>query len=233
MILLIATAEDVCFSFRLFCIPFDLYNLIALFLVFVPLFVVSFRVSRVWVLGAPQNNQNPSCPPSSRPSARRAIFATGGDHESSHAHWGYYMIAAVILQVLSGWLRVKGLGGKNANFSLFHRVRTGRGKRVAETHVAPDWFCGVFCWFSVCVATLYLLWIGSGTFGGCYDYCLSQSRIARSLNGKDFCSSTGNSHESVYPFNRNRISRPPASPLCWFFVYLSLCVFRQNQRKSQ
>eukprot|EP00752_Nemacystus_decipiens_P002581 g2416.t2 len=50
-----------------------------------------------------------------------AIFATGGEHGSSHAHWGYYMIAAVVLQVLSGWLRVKGLGGKNANFSLFHR----------------------------------------------------------------------------------------------------------------
>ncbi|CAN0025142.1 unnamed protein product, partial [Ectocarpus sp. 6 AP-2014] len=50
-----------------------------------------------------------------------AIFASGGEHQNEHAHWGYYMIAAVIAQVLSGWLRVKGLGGKNANFCLFHR----------------------------------------------------------------------------------------------------------------
>lgn len=53
----------------------------------------------------------------------RAIFATGGQHGSQHAYWGYYMIAAVVAQVLTGWLRVKGLEGKNANFSLFHRVR--------------------------------------------------------------------------------------------------------------
>lgn len=52
----------------------------------------------------------------------RAIFASSGDRNSSHAHWGYYMIAAVVAQVLSGWLRVKGLNGENANFSLFHRV---------------------------------------------------------------------------------------------------------------
>ncbi|CAN0184392.1 unnamed protein product, partial [Scytosiphon promiscuus] len=50
-----------------------------------------------------------------------AIFASGGGHNSEHAHWGYYMIAAVIAQVLTGWLRVKGLEGKNANFSNFHR----------------------------------------------------------------------------------------------------------------
>ena len=56
--------------------------------------------------------------------ARRAIFATDAhDTAKTHAHWGYYMIAAIILQVLSGWQRVKGLEGKNANFSLFHRVR--------------------------------------------------------------------------------------------------------------
>ncbi|CAM9145144.1 unnamed protein product [Ectocarpus sp. 8 AP-2014] len=50
-----------------------------------------------------------------------AIFASGSQRGTEHAHWGYYMIVAVIAQVLSGWLRVKGLGGKNANFSVFHR----------------------------------------------------------------------------------------------------------------
>ncbi|CAM9152625.1 unnamed protein product [Ectocarpus sp. 12 AP-2014] len=50
-----------------------------------------------------------------------AIFASGSQHGTEHAHWGYYMIVAVMAQVLSGWLRVKGLGGKNANFSVFHR----------------------------------------------------------------------------------------------------------------
>ncbi|CAM9873857.1 unnamed protein product [Ectocarpus sp. 6 AP-2014] len=50
-----------------------------------------------------------------------AIFASGSQRGTEHAHWGYYMIIAVMAQVLSGWLRVKGLGGKNANFSVFHR----------------------------------------------------------------------------------------------------------------
>lgn len=52
-----------------------------------------------------------------------AVFASGGDHTTDHAHWGYYMIAAVALQLLTGWMRTKGLEAKHANFSLLHRVR--------------------------------------------------------------------------------------------------------------
>eukprot|EP00752_Nemacystus_decipiens_P001683 g1633.t1 len=50
-----------------------------------------------------------------------AIFASGGDHTTRHAHWGYYMIAAVALQVLTGFMRTKGLEAKQANFSYLHR----------------------------------------------------------------------------------------------------------------
>ena len=51
-----------------------------------------------------------------------AIFASGGDHTTKHAHWGYYMIAAVALQVFTGFMRTKGLEAKHANFSYLHRV---------------------------------------------------------------------------------------------------------------
>lgn len=51
-----------------------------------------------------------------------AIFASGGDHDSEHANWGYYMIAAVAVQLLTGSIRARGLEGKIANYSLFHRV---------------------------------------------------------------------------------------------------------------
>lgn len=51
-----------------------------------------------------------------------AVFASGGDHTSEHAHWGYYMIAAVALQLFTGFMRTKGLEAKHANFSFLHRV---------------------------------------------------------------------------------------------------------------
>lgn len=52
-----------------------------------------------------------------------AVFASGGNHDTSHAYWGYYLIAAVAMQVISGWVRVKALEAKQANYSYFHRVR--------------------------------------------------------------------------------------------------------------
>lgn len=52
-----------------------------------------------------------------------AMFATtGGSRSKAHARWGYYMIAAVALELFSGWMRTKGLEAKHANFSLLHRV---------------------------------------------------------------------------------------------------------------
>eukprot|EP00903_Cladosiphon_okamuranus_P015565 g14370.t1 len=51
-----------------------------------------------------------------------AVFASGGDHTSEHAHWGYYMIAAVALQIFTGFMRTKGLEAKHANFSFLHRL---------------------------------------------------------------------------------------------------------------
>eukprot|EP00904_Undaria_pinnatifida_P011031 jgi/Undpi1/7058/HiC_scaffold_21.g09532.m1 len=50
-----------------------------------------------------------------------AVVATGGNHTTKHAHWGYYMIAAVAAQVITGWIRTKGLEAKHANFSFVHR----------------------------------------------------------------------------------------------------------------
>ncbi|CAM9558139.1 unnamed protein product [Pylaiella littoralis] len=55
------------------------------------------------------------------PLAITAVFASGGDHTTSHAHWGYFMIAAVALQVFTGFVRVKGLEAAQANFSFVHR----------------------------------------------------------------------------------------------------------------
>ena len=52
-----------------------------------------------------------------------AVVASGGEHESSHAHWGYYMIAAVAAQIFTGMMRTKALEAKHANFSFLHRVR--------------------------------------------------------------------------------------------------------------
>ena len=37
--------------------------------------------------------------------------------------WGFYMMSAIFLQILTGWLRTKALEGKYSNFSRFHRVR--------------------------------------------------------------------------------------------------------------
>ena len=54
-----------------------------------------------------------------------AVFASGGNHTTSHAHWGYYMIAAVSVQLFTGWMRTKGLEAKHANFSCIHRVSEG------------------------------------------------------------------------------------------------------------
>eukprot|EP00904_Undaria_pinnatifida_P011027 jgi/Undpi1/7054/HiC_scaffold_21.g09528.m1 len=50
-----------------------------------------------------------------------AVVASGGNHISKHAHWGYFMIVAVAAQVFTGWLRTKGLEAKHANFSFLHR----------------------------------------------------------------------------------------------------------------
>lgn len=61
------------------------------------------------------------CP--SRGEQITAVFASGGDHTTEHAHWGYYMIAAVAVQLLTGFYRVKGLEAEGANFSFLHRVR--------------------------------------------------------------------------------------------------------------
>lgn len=33
------------------------------------------------------------------------------------------MMAAVALQIVTGWMRVRALEAKGSNFSLFHRVR--------------------------------------------------------------------------------------------------------------
>ncbi|CAM9198778.1 unnamed protein product [Choristocarpus tenellus] len=48
--------------------------------------------------------------------------SSGGGHNSPHAHLGYFMISAVVLQLFTGWLRTRALEAKNANFSIFHRV---------------------------------------------------------------------------------------------------------------
>lgn len=51
-----------------------------------------------------------------------AVFASRGRTSVAHAHWGYYLIAAVALQIFTGWLRTKGLEAKQSNFSFLHRV---------------------------------------------------------------------------------------------------------------
>ncbi|CAB1101232.1 unnamed protein product [Ectocarpus sp. CCAP 1310/34] len=50
-----------------------------------------------------------------------AVFASRGRTSEAHAHWGYYMIAAVAMQIFTGWMRTKGLEAKHSNFSLLHR----------------------------------------------------------------------------------------------------------------
>lgn len=40
--------------------------------------------------------------------------------------WGFYMIAAVFMQVVTGFLRQRALEGKHSNFCMLHRVRTTR-----------------------------------------------------------------------------------------------------------
>lgn len=39
---------------------------------------------------------------------------------------GFYMIAAIVVQLFTGWMRVRGLEAKGSNFSLLHRVRDTR-----------------------------------------------------------------------------------------------------------
>ncbi|CAM9823746.1 unnamed protein product, partial [Discosporangium mesarthrocarpum] len=57
------------------------------------------------------------------PLAGAAIFVVGkGAHGSDHAKWGFYILSAVALQLLTGWLRVRALSAKESNWSLFHRV---------------------------------------------------------------------------------------------------------------
>lgn len=57
------------------------------------------------------------------PLAITAAFATEGDHITDHARWGFLMIAGVAAQLFTGWIRMKGLEAKHANFSSLHRVR--------------------------------------------------------------------------------------------------------------
>lgn len=66
-----------------------------------------------------------------------AVFASGGDHTTSHAHWGYYMIAAVAIQILTGFMRVKGLEAKHANFSFLHRVSVLLGRSTPWWNTSP------------------------------------------------------------------------------------------------
>ena len=79
-----------------------------------------------------------------------AVFASGGNHTTSHAHWGYYMIAAVTLQLFTGWMRTKGLESKHANFSFLHRVRRPEGLGVGLGYPAltlSSWAGGQPCQF--------------------------------------------------------------------------------------
>ena len=68
-----------------------------------------------------------------------AVAATGGDHTTKHAHWGYYMIAAVAAQVFTGWMRTKGLKAEHSNFSFLHRVRVGREGGPGEGGKGRRW----------------------------------------------------------------------------------------------
>lgn len=61
-----------------------------------------------------------------------AVFASGGDHTTKHAHWGFYMIAAVAIQIFTGFMRTKGLEAKHANFSFVHRVGGWEGGRAGS-----------------------------------------------------------------------------------------------------
>ncbi|CAN0197906.1 unnamed protein product, partial [Ascophyllum nodosum] len=51
-----------------------------------------------------------------------AILTTSGSHDSRHAQWGFYVIAAIAFQISTGYLRQKALEGKHSNFSIFNRV---------------------------------------------------------------------------------------------------------------
>lgn len=85
-----------------------------------------------------------------------AVVATGGDHTTKHAHWGYYMITAVAAQIFTGWIRTKGLEAKHANFSFLHRVRglgsesgLGRGLGLVvgvEVEIVVGVVSGVGAW---------------------------------------------------------------------------------------
>lgn len=83
-----------------------------------------------------------------------AVFASRGRTSAAHAHWGYYMIGAVALQIFTGWLRTKGLEAKHSNFSLLHRVRSSTrpsGRRALRklfrrVSSQPEaCFCGCSC----------------------------------------------------------------------------------------
>ncbi|CAM9174754.1 unnamed protein product, partial [Laminaria digitata] len=70
------------------------------------------------------------------PLAITAIFTTGGPHNSQHAKWGFYMIGAVFLQLMTGWARARALEAKGSNFSLFHRMNK-------HFHIYAGWFAYV------------------------------------------------------------------------------------------
>lgn len=65
------------------------------------------------------------------PLAITAAFVSKGDHSSSHATWGYFMIVGVATQVFTGWIRTKGLKATHANFSGLHRVSEQGLRRVS------------------------------------------------------------------------------------------------------
>eukprot|EP00903_Cladosiphon_okamuranus_P012613 g11801.t1 len=67
------------------------------------------------------------------PLAITAVFTTGGPHNSEHAKWGFYMVGAIVLQLATGFARVRALEAKSNNFSVFHRVNK-------HFHIYAGWF---------------------------------------------------------------------------------------------
>ncbi|CAM9782649.1 unnamed protein product, partial [Ectocarpus sp. 12 AP-2014] len=67
------------------------------------------------------------------PLAITAVFTTSGSHNSEHAKWGFYMVGAIVLQIGTGFARVRALEAKSNNFSLFHRVNK-------HFHISAGWF---------------------------------------------------------------------------------------------
>lgn len=60
------------------------------------------------------------------------------DGRSTRNKPGFYMIGAISLQLLTGWMRARGLEAKGSNFSLFHRVRGWRYKKMVLFFCRPS-----------------------------------------------------------------------------------------------